>query len=206
MRIRNDLELQDVEDILMWYNNINPEKTVEIANYLKDQAEAGEQIFYDIYTEEEKAEDPAKENTGLFFFRGEPQEKFALVNASGGFAYVAAMHDSFPHALELSKKGYLGLHWCIFVRIAGKRCGKSSAVRTWSVRFLEAAIAIYGIYAFFKRAIGTYMFLQVHFAFFDYEEPIFLFLLDYLAVMGLFVFAGHYIGYGLKRKKKNKEF
>lgn len=106
VRIRNDLELQDVEDILMWYNNINPEKTVEIANYLKDQAEAGEQIFYDIYTEEEKAEDPAKENTGLFFFRGEPQEKFALVNAGGGFAYVAAMHDSFPHALELSKKGY----------------------------------------------------------------------------------------------------
>lgn len=24
----------------------------------------------------------------------------------GGFAYVGAMHDSFPHALELSRKGY----------------------------------------------------------------------------------------------------
>lgn len=24
----------------------------------------------------------------------------------GGFAYVGAMHDSFPHALELSKRGY----------------------------------------------------------------------------------------------------
>jgi acetyl esterase/lipase len=28
------------------------------------------------------------------------------VNAGGAFAYVGAMHDSFPHALELSKKGY----------------------------------------------------------------------------------------------------
>ena len=30
----------------------------------------------------------------------------AICNAGGGFAYVGAMHDSFPHALELSKKGY----------------------------------------------------------------------------------------------------
>ncbi len=104
--INDNLELQDVEDILTWYSNVNPEKTVEIANYLKDQAETGEQIFYDIYTEEEKAQDPAKENTGLFFFRENPGEKFAVVNAGGGFAYVAAIHDSFPHALELSKKGY----------------------------------------------------------------------------------------------------
>lgn len=106
VNISDRLELKDVEEILMWYSNVNPEKTVEISNYLKDQIEAGEQIFYDIYTDEEKAEDPAKEDTGLFFFRGNPGEKFAVVNAGGGFAYVAAMHDSFPHALELSKKGY----------------------------------------------------------------------------------------------------
>ncbi|WP_331498023.1 alpha/beta hydrolase [Mediterraneibacter glycyrrhizinilyticus] len=77
-----------------------------MANYLRDQAAAGNQIFYDIYTEEEKAEDPDKEDTGLFFFRGEPGAKTAIVNAGGGFMYVAAMHDSFPHALELSKGGY----------------------------------------------------------------------------------------------------
>ena len=56
--INEDLELQDVGEILTWYNNVNPDRTVEIANYLKDQVESGEQIFYDIYTDEEKAEDP----------------------------------------------------------------------------------------------------------------------------------------------------
>lgn len=50
--------------------------------------------------------DPDKEDTGLFFFKGNPGEKFAVCNAGGGFAYVGAMQDSFPHALELSKKGY----------------------------------------------------------------------------------------------------
>lgn len=91
---------------LTWYSNIDPDMTVEVANYMKSHAEAGETIFYDIYSNEEIAADPAKENTGLFFFKGNPGEKFAICNAGGGFAYVGAMHDSFPHALELSKKGY----------------------------------------------------------------------------------------------------
>ncbi len=91
---------------LTWYNNIDPNKTVEIVNYMKDHATAGETIFYDIYTEEEKAADPAKKDTGLFFFKGNPGERFIVCNAGGGFAYVGAMHDSFPHALELSKLGY----------------------------------------------------------------------------------------------------
>ena len=91
---------------LTWYNNIDPEETVEIVNTLWQRVNAGETVFYDIYTEEEKAEDPAKEDTGLFFFRGDPGAKFAVCNAGGGFAYVGAMQDSFPHALELSRRGY----------------------------------------------------------------------------------------------------
>lgn len=91
---------------LTWYNNIDPNETVEIVNTLWQRANAGETVFYDIYTDAEKAEDPEKENTGLFFFKGNPGEKFAVCNAGGGFAYVGAIQDSFPHALELSKMGY----------------------------------------------------------------------------------------------------
>lgn len=91
---------------LTWYNNIDPDKTVEITNYMKAHAENGDTIFYDIYTEEEKAADPEKEDTGLLFFKGNPGERFAVCNAGGAFAYVGAMQDSFPHALELSKQGY----------------------------------------------------------------------------------------------------
>lgn len=104
--VSDDLTLGNVGDILTWYSYVDPDRTVEIANYLKEHAALGEPIFYDIYTDAEKAADPAKEDTGLFFFRGKPGEKFAITNAGGGFVYVAAMHDSFPHALELSKKGY----------------------------------------------------------------------------------------------------
>lgn len=91
---------------LTWYGKMDPVKTAEIVNILRNRAAAGEMVFFDIYSDEEKAKDPDKEDTGLFFFRGDPGAKFAVCNAGGGFAFVGAMHDSFPHALELSKKGY----------------------------------------------------------------------------------------------------
>ena len=91
---------------LTWYSHIDPNKTVEIVNNMKRRVKSGETIFYDIYTDAEKAEDPEKKNTGLFYFKGNPGARVAICNAGGGFAYVGAMQDSFPHALELSKKGY----------------------------------------------------------------------------------------------------
>lgn len=100
---------------------------------------------------------------------------------------------------------HLGLHWSVFIGMVGKMFRSSSAVRTWTARIAGIIIAIYGIYAFIKRAIGTYMFLQALFVFFDYEEPILLFLLDYLAIMGLFVFLGHYTGKSLKRLNNKKK-
>gem|GEM_PF-2329669 len=42
---------------LTWYEHIDADKTVEILNYLKDRAKAGKQVFYDIYSNTEKAAD-----------------------------------------------------------------------------------------------------------------------------------------------------
>ena len=91
---------------LTYYNNIDPDETVDICNTLRQRAADGQSIFYDIYTEDEKAADPDKANTGLFYFKGNPGAKFSICNAGGAFAYVGAMQDSFPHALELSRKEY----------------------------------------------------------------------------------------------------
>ena len=104
--IPENMTLENVGDVLIWYNDINPDKTVEIVNSLGERAASGDTVFYDIYTDEERAADPDKADTGLFFFRGEPGGKTAICNAGGGFVYVGAMQDSFPHALELSKQGY----------------------------------------------------------------------------------------------------
>lgn len=106
VQISDNLTLKNINTILPWYSEINTDKTVEIVNYMKEKAGSGQQIFYDIYSDDEKKSDLDKQNTGLFFFKGNTGAKSAIVNAGGGFMYVAGMHDSFPHALELSKKGY----------------------------------------------------------------------------------------------------
>ena len=98
---------ETLEDLrLTFYSHIDPEATVAVINNLGTRAASGETVFYDIYTAEEKARDPAKADTGLFFFRGEAGAKTAICNAGGAFAYVGAMHDSFPHALALSQRSY----------------------------------------------------------------------------------------------------
>ena len=96
-----------LEDLrLIWYCHIDPKETSAIVNDLWERAQQNETVFYDIYSVAEKAADPRKKDTGLFFFKGRKGAPFAVVNAGGGFIYVGAMHDSFPHAYELSKRGY----------------------------------------------------------------------------------------------------
>ena len=102
---------------------------------------------------------------------------------------------------------HLGFHWSMMMGMASRLWKKRSAVRSWSVRVAGLLIAGYGIYAFLKREIGSYMFLKNQFVFFDFDEPLIFFLLDYIALMGLFVFVGHYIAQGLKwANRKNSAF
>lgn len=115
-----------------------------------------------------------------------------MVSAYWGFALMSA---------------HLGLHWNVMKGMAKKLFREPSALRKWAGRILALVIAGYGIYAFVKRDIGTYMLLRSHFVFFNYEEPLVFFYLDYIAVMGLFIFAGNYVCAGLRfigrRQKKN---
>lgn len=90
----------------VWYSNLRADVFVSALCKLKSEADAGEQIFFPIYSDAEIAQDPSKADTGLFLFRGEPGAPFAIVNAGGGFAYVAALHDSFPQADEISASGF----------------------------------------------------------------------------------------------------
>ena len=87
---------------------------------------------------------------------------------------------------------HLGLHWVMIVSLIGKRCKNKSALLKWIARLLAAGIAAYGVYALLARNITDYLFGTIGFAFFDESEPLAFFLLDYLAIMGTFVFLGHY--------------
>lgn len=82
--IDKNMTLKEAEDLYIWYNYINSDKTVEIVNYMKTQVDSGNPIFYSIYSEEEIKREPEKRNTGIFYFRGRKNAKFAILNAGGG--------------------------------------------------------------------------------------------------------------------------
>ena len=62
--------------------------------------------YFMIYIPNKKKIRPFKKRNRLIFFRGKPNSKFAIINAGGAFSYTGEMQDSFPHALEISKKGF----------------------------------------------------------------------------------------------------
>lgn len=124
---------------------------------------------------------------------------------SGGRSFARSLHMVSAYWGFVWMSLHLGLHWSMMMGMAKKAVKKPSAVRTWILRVLALAIAGYGVLAFVKRDIADYMFLRIQFVFFDFEEPLIFFLLDYVAVMGLFVFIGHYLAEFLKycsRKRK----
>ena len=84
---------------------------------------------------------------------------------------------------------HLGLHWGTLLGMARRAAGnwKPSALCTAVLRVLAAGISGYGVYAFFKHRIADYLFLRSRFAFFDYERPPVLYVLDLLAIMGLWI-------------------
>ena len=99
---------------------------------------------------------------------------------------------------------HFGFHWDMFLGLAKKFIRKKSVLRTAALRVLAAGIAGYGIYAFQKREIGSYLMMKIQFAFFDMEESLFTFMTEYLAVMGLFTVVGYYMMCTLKMISKKR--
>lgn len=123
---------------------------------------------------------------------------------SGGRSFARSLHMISAYWGFVFMSLHLGFYWSIMMGMAKKLVKKPSEIRKWTLRAIAVLIAGYGVYAFIKRDIGSYMLLRNQFVFFDFEEPLILFLLDYIAAMGLFVAISHYLSELLKKLKKRK--
>jgi acetyl esterase/lipase len=97
--------LTNIGSLMPYHSNVRTDVVLKALNHLIDEANNGKIIFYDFYTQQQKKQDPGRRNTGLFFYRGNPNAPFAIVCPGGGFSYVGSLHEGFPLALEISKKG-----------------------------------------------------------------------------------------------------
>ena len=117
---------------------------------------------------------------------------FTFLGPQTGTAEARELHMRFGYWNLVLLSLHLGLHWIMIVTLISKKLPKRGW-RTWLIRLLGLGIAGYGVYAGIARQVPDYLFGTIGFSFFDQAEPLSRFLLDYLAVMGLFVWLGHYL-------------
>lgn len=124
---------------------------------------------------------------------------FSFLKIRGGSSFARTLHMLSAYWGLVFMSLHLGTNWGVIIGMIKKITGTQPKSAVWIFRILGAVIAAYGVYAFKKRMIGEYMLLINHFAFFDFEEPLLLFIADYAAVMVLFVWVGYYISKELRK-------
>lgn len=104
--VDRNTRLADFGSLLPYHTQVDAREVAAGLNRLIDDAGAGRRVFIDVHTPAEKARDPTKADTGLFFLRGRPGAPFAVIAPGGGFSYVATVHEGLPYALAINRHGY----------------------------------------------------------------------------------------------------
>ncbi len=131
---------------------------------------------------------------------------FVFLPIDGGMGMARLVHMAACYWGFVLMALHLGLHWGMVMAKVRKNfgVGKQSRGRSLVMRILGTGIAGYGLYIFAARDLVTYMFLRTQFVFLDYSESPISFYIDYLAIMGLFIWIAHYLSVIIQKSRKRK--
>lgn len=129
------------------------------------------------------------------------REVFSFLPISGGTSFARTLHMVCAYWGFCLMSLHIGIHWGAVLRRFQRRQFTLSRRRKTLLRASAVLIAGYGICAFIRREIGMYMLLKNSFVFFNFEEPLGLFFLDYLAVIGFFAMIGYYTMKAFQKQK-----
>lgn len=100
---------------------------------------------------------------------------------------------------------HIGMHWRMIISMVRKISGISSLNRgrTFAVRVMAVLIAVYGVYAFFARDVGSKLILYYTYSYWNFDESAMFFFTDYVSIMGVYICVTYYV---LKfvRNRKNQ--
>lgn len=115
------------------------------------------------------------------------REVFAFLPISGGTGFARTLHMLGGYWGFLLMGLHLGLHWGMMMGM---------------LRIATVFVCAFGIYAFVKNDIASYLFSKTRFVFFDLEQPLILFFAEYLGMMALWAATAYYIGKLLRHCEK----
>lgn len=123
---QSPLPLRHVGRLMPWHGHVRSDVVLKALNRMIADISTGRTVFYSFYADERK-----RNETGLFYFRGKPGAPLAVICPGGGFAYVGSLHEGFPLAEVLSRKGYNA--FVLQYRTGGEdvACEDLAAALTW---------------------------------------------------------------------------
>ncbi len=143
---------------------------------------------------------------------------FTFLPIESGLALARRLHILGSYWGFVLMSLHLGLHWNMVLGLFQRKSKAVSRSLRWP-GFIEhkdvwrslasvvlgSAAAFYGAWVFVKRNFFTYLFLRSEFVFLDYEESKIPYYMDYLCLMGLFIFISHYTCKLLRILKKKED-
>lgn len=131
---------------------------------------------------------------------------FAFWGIRGGMSFARLLHMASSYWGFVLMSLHLGLHWGMLLGMMKRLLKREGEVKKGKMVFpvFGAVIALYGLTVFIRRNLLTYMLLRTQFVFLDFNEPVPLFYLDYLAMMGTFIFLAYYTS-GFFRRMSGKK-
>lgn len=153
-------------------------------------------------------------NMFLLMFSGIAMSRyvFRFLDIPVSKAWARGMHMTASYAGFLLMGFHIGLHYGMIIGMVKKAFSsinienhdtKKGMAYTWILRSMAVWIAAYGVYALYTRKFLDYILQKVMFAFFDYDEPVIYFVLDYAAIMGLMIFISYYLQRFLQWQRHN---
>ena len=125
---------------------------------------------------------------------------FTFLDAGSGMALARTLHLLASYWGLVLMSFHAGLHGRAVMGMLRKASNGKSAVRTMALCVTAALLGLWGVWAFLRREIVNYLFLRNQFVFFDFGQPLFFFVVDYVAVMALSAMGGYYSAKFLKRQ------
>lgn len=107
------------------------------------------------------------------------------------------MHMVFTTWSFVLMSAHVGLHWNITIGAIRKWIKRTQYLYQVSLLLVSA----YGLYAFISRNLLQRMFLLSEYAFFDYEEPVILLIIDYVTILCLFSNIAHWIVWFVSKQR-----
>lgn len=103
---------------------------------------------------------------------------------------------------------HLGVHWRMIINAVRRMTGitGTSRIRTIAVRVLAVLMVVYGVQASFDRNVGSKLIFYYTFDYWDVDESIMGFFIDYLSIMGIYICGTYYALKFVQKREKAKAF